>query len=162
MIEREQIVIVLFRLLNFGVLIGLIFYGYKAYLLPEMKKKWEELKEMFAGMRRSHRHLQKEKRGVENFIVQDRQWQAALQEKVLRWQSLVGDRREQLLKERARRKRILDKQMEEQQNQVALYRAYKQVAPDALKEAREALKKKFDSGNAQQQFMNAVITALRK
>ena len=89
MVEREQIVIVLFKLLNFGVLIGLIIYGYKVYLLPAMKKKWGELREMFEALRRSHRHLQKEKRGVEKFIVQDRQWQDDLQEKVLHWQSLV-------------------------------------------------------------------------
>ena len=141
---------------------GLIIYVCKVYMLPILNDQLEKIRSYFDGLRKSHRVLTKDKRMVEKAIVNDREWQGELKNRVMLWRSLVDGQRDQMLKEREQRKRELDKRIGEQERQIALHRLYKQVTPQAIDDARVALEKKFAHDDAQQKFVKTIITALRK
>ncbi len=144
------------------MLIGLAAYIVKTYGLPIMQEQWKAVQVYFKGLRSSHRSLTKEKRVIQNAIVSDREWQRSLREKVQLWQERVRSQRETMIAEREHRKQLLQVRMKEQGQQIELYRMYKQVAPEAINDARSQLEKKFAHDDAQRLFIESVITALHK
>lgn len=162
MVLTEQMTIIFFKLLNFIVLFGLLLYISMVYILPDLKKQLLSYREYLEGLIRSHRALQKDTRMVKKGIGDDEQQQEQLKELVKQWQSAVNKQRNILIHERDERKRALEKSFEEHKKQIALYRTYKQVVPEAIELARQKLVGEFSHNAVQQQFIKKVIGDLRK
>ena len=154
--------VIFFKLLNFVVLFGLILYVVKVYLMPDLRAQMAKYIAYIAGLRSSHRVLKKDERILQKAISDDEKQQEQLKENVKRWQSVVSEQREHLLREREERKDALLKRFEDHKEQISLYRTYKQVAPEAIEQARKELKKHFAQAATQQQFIKKIIVDMRK
>ncbi len=154
--------VIFFKLLNFVVLFGLILYVVKVYLMPDLRAQMAKYIAYIAGLRSSHRALKKDERILQKAISDDEKQQEQLKENVKRWQSVVSEQREHLLREREERKDALLKRFEDHKEQISLYRTYKQVAPEAIEQARKELKKHFAQAATQQQFIKKIIVDMRK
>ncbi|TET33958.1 hypothetical protein E3J61_03505 [Candidatus Dependentiae bacterium] len=158
----EQMTVIFFKLLNFVVLFGLILYVVKVYLMPDLRAQMAKYIAYLAGLRSSHRALKKDERKLQEAIRDDTKQQEQLKENVKRWQSVVNEQREDLLREREDRKGVLLKRFEEYKGQIALYRTYKQVAPEAIEQARRELEKRFAQDAAQRKFIKKIVLDMRK
>ncbi len=158
----EQMTVIFFKLLNFVVLFGLILYVVKVYLMPDLRAKMAKYIAYIGGLRSSHRALKKDERMLQKAMSDDEKLQEQLKENVKRWQSVVNEQRENLLREREERKDTLFKRFEDHKEQIALYRTYRQVAPEAIEQARGELEKLFAQDAAQRKFIKKIMLDMRK
>ncbi len=161
MIFAEQVTIVFFRLINFGVLIGLGWYLAKKHLLPIIRQQLAAYVAYFNGLRKTHRMLKQEQRVIAYAIDEDCKEQAELKERVMSWKAQVHEHNEQLYQEREQRRQVLQKSISLQVKQVAQYRLYKAVMPEAMQEARRQLTQQFAQEGAQQRVLRSIITMMR-
>lgn len=158
----EQMTVIFFKLLNFVVLFALLAYVAKVYLMPDLRAQMAKYIAYLAGLRSSHHALKKDERKLQEAIRDDTKQQEQLKENVKRWQSVVNEQREDLLRERENRKGALLKRFEEHREQIALYRTYRQVAPEAIEQARRELEKHFAQDAAQRKFIKKIVLDMRK
>jgi len=161
MVLTETMTVVVFKLLNFIVLAGLLFYIAYVHLLPVIKKQLAKYVAYIEGLRRSHRALKKDARLLKKEMEDDEQQLERLKERVKQWQQNVHEQRNALIRERDARKKALLKQFEEHKEQIALYRTYKQLVPEAIEEARQELKKKFTKDAAQKSYIKKLMLDMR-
>lgn len=162
MVLTESMIVILFKLLNFVLLFALILYLIIAYLLPDLRAQMKKYIAYVKGLRSSHRDLQKDERLLQKAMSEDKKEQEQLKENVKRWRATVQQERNALLREREDRKNTLLKRFEEHKEDIALYRTYKQVAPEAIEQARQELQKRFARDVVQQKFIKKIMLDLRK
>lgn len=162
MVLSEQTTVILFKLLNFVVLSGLVIYGVMVYIMPDLRAQMKKYIAYIKGLRSSHRSLQKDVRVMQQAMSKDEKEQDHLKKNVKHWQAVVQAERDDLLRERDGRKEALLKRFEEHREHIALYRVYKQVVPEAIEQARQQLEKQFAREGAQQQFMKKFMRDLRR
>jgi len=162
MIDFKETVAAVFELINCGVIIGLITYVFKKYLLgiiyDQMRaqsKYIDSLKESFHMLTRNYQLLDRE-------IEYERQVQYELKEKVMRWRANVEQLHEQRMRERDERKKIVAEQAIEQNKQVQKYMIYDQVLPRAIQDARAALEKQCADPEVQKKYLSHSLNMLRK
>ncbi len=162
MVLTEPMIVILFKLLNFVVLAGLIMYVVMVYLLPDLRSQMKKYISYIAGLRSSHRTLQKDERILHKAMSEDGKEQEQLKKNVMRWRARIQEERDALLCEREDRKDALLKRFEEHKEHIALYRTYKKVVPEAIEQARQELLKRFARDAIQQQFIKKIMLDLRK
>src|SRR5579872_5656644 len=162
MIDFKETVAALFELINCGVIIGLLTYIFKKYLLgiiyAQMRaqnKYIDDLQESFHMLTRNYQLLDRE-------IEYERQVQYELKEKVMRWRAKVEQLHEQLMHERDERKKIVAEHMIEQNKQVKKYMIYDRVLPRAIEDARAELEKQCADPEMQKKYLAHSLTILRK
>lgn len=139
MISGEQIVLIFFRIINLGVLIGLFFYLYKRYGLPVIKQNYDTYRSYFQTLLHTHYDLLRQERRVEKKIENDAKEQDALKERLMRWLASVDDQNKLLSIDREERKKKLKEQMMMQKKTITQNRILEIVTSDALAQARTTL-----------------------
>lgn len=162
MVLTEQMITVLFKFLNFVLLLGLMLYGVKVYLLPGLKEQLTKYRAYLEGLRRSHRALQKDANVLKKGMSEDEEQQERLKKQVKQWRTVVQEQRDDLVREREERKEALLKRFKENKEQISLYRTYKQVVPEAIEQSRKELTKQFAHNAQQERFIKKIMIDLRK
>lgn len=162
MAMTDQMTGSMFKLLNFVVLLGVIFYVFRKYLLPGLKKELADYVAYLDGLRRSLQMLQNDVYVTQKAIESDIVTQEQLKEYVKRWHAAVAEQRAVLIREREERKGALIKRYEEHKEQIAFYGSYKRLVPEVIEQVRADLIKLFTNETKQQRFITTMMRDLPK
>ncbi len=162
MIAVNQIVLIIFRLINFGVLIGLAGFLYKRYGLPIIQEGLAQYRAYFEGLFLTHRRLKKEQQLIENTIINDRKEQDILKERLMCWLASVEDQNKLLILEKEKRKKMLKDRMILQQKKIAEHRLFNTVLSQALIEARQTLAQRSKNEAVQTKMFDSIVSMMRK
>lgn len=160
MIDLEQTVAAVFELINCGVIVGLMVYVYKKYLLDSIRAQMNAQVKFISGLKESFHMLTRNYQLLDREIEHERQVQYELKEKVMRWRGQVEQLREQLRHEQDERKKIVAAQAKDQIKQVKRHMIYEEVLPRALSDARAELEKKFSDPEAQKAYLAHTVATL--
>lgn len=152
---------ILFRFLNFGVVILAGWYVYRRYIKHSLEETIHDKEILSRGMKELGYMLEGQIHALDDELQSQHERCEQLKEKVLEWQEMVAkqqarasEQRQQLLKE------INDRIYE--QSARLTYRAQAQkIVPAAMARARKSLQQHFAQSDLQQQFLQDLVRSMR-
>lgn len=132
-----------FSLLNFGIIIGVLVYAVKNFLVAQMQKAIIKDYQDFVSLHEEHRHLIEEQKALEEAIVLQEDRAKGLFKKINQWRNMVEITRESEFAVRERLRKETDEKHAEFAHSYALRKAYAEVAPFVVKKLEKDFRKKF-------------------
>ncbi len=162
MIHGIKIVELVFQLLNFIVIIGLIGFLFKKYILNGIRAQMRAHESVVVSLKKSFHMLTRNYQLLDREIEHERQMQYELKQKVMRWRADVEQLHEQMTHERNERSKELKVQTEQQIKEIQKHMLYQEALPRALKKARIQLAKQFEDEKAQKEYLHHTLRDLRQ
>lgn len=162
MLAANHLVLIFFKLLNFGIIIVLAGYLFKRYGLPTVQQGIREYRAYFEGLAYTHRSLKEEELMVEQQIIKDRTEQDFLKERLMRWRAHVNDQNKKLIIEREKRKKILQNIIAVQQKQIMQHRLFSTMMPQVLMEAYRTLKTEAADESVQYKIFDKALSTMHR
>ena len=162
MFEGETVLSIFFKLLNFGILIGLGVYVFKRYLLPSIGQEIAENQEALQQLQRNNEQLKEDQKKVEARLDEQAALCLSLGSKIERWK-LAHDnhlRRQQESCQQLRQK--IEKKVAVQEQNLAREMLNKKVLPGAIVQAQELLQKTYESESEGRQYILHVMKYLER
>jgi len=104
----EEIIVFVFRIINFFVIVGLIIYVFKRYLLKIILAQIEEKKALIHGLISTDRMLIRQRNAMSRKIAEDQEDQSCLKEKLMRWRAAIDENKAQLYDIREKRRAFFE------------------------------------------------------
>ncbi len=161
MIAVENIVGIVFRVINFGVLIGLAVYFFKKHALPIIKQQIADKQAFIVSLHNQEQMLEQEKEEVTKRIIEDEQQWMHLKDTFDQWRTTVSQVYAEHEKERQQRIRTLQDRAENRMQQVTSMRLSVRVFPQALEQAGAELQKYYADAQQADQFIKRIIDHMR-
>lgn len=152
----------LFILLNFSIVLGLLIYGAKRYLLPTLKSKVEEERAVEQNLHDEHHQLLITQKQVDESLVAQEADCTDFLHKINQWREVVHSSKSQReadsrhLLEEASKKVLLQSQYHK------LKAVYQKVTPFVVKELEEEAKSHFANESAAHSYLHHVLNDLKK
>jgi hypothetical protein len=160
MVLDKQLILIIFKLINFGVLIGL---GYvlwrkyaRSYLMAEFNKKYAYQD----GLQQTHTRLQQEKKHIAKIYQGDQQEREQLKERLSSWRDALEHERISREQYKREQQELLKKRVAEQLAAIEQHHLLNQLYKEAMGDARIKLEKHFSDKNAQKEFMTTMFKRL--
>jgi hypothetical protein len=158
----DQVVLIVFRGINFGVLIGIMGYLFKRYGLPTIREQLAAYWAYFQDLANTHRLLKKEQQLVEQSIIAHQKEQDILKERLMRWRARIDELNNQLNIEKEERIAVLKERLLKQQKQIDHHRMFQQIVPLAIAQARNDLEQEARSETMQKKIFDEIMPIMRK
>jgi uncharacterized protein YlxW (UPF0749 family) len=162
MIINSAVVAIVFRILNFVVLIGLIVYLYKQYLHKLIIAMIEQKKRTVLGLEQERAALIRRLDESDQRIKSEQEEYNRLQKKVADWQASVEHERLVRVNKKQAYIDSLKKQAALRVQNVTTSRIMLQALPIVLDRTQVQLEKTFDSIEAKKKFMNRIIVTMQE
>ncbi len=162
MITYDLFVDIIFRVLNFGVLIGLGIYIFKKYLKDTLLKEMLNKQRAMDGLQQERDALMLQNKKVSHTVRTEQKKYEALQKKIEQWTDVVEKERAKRSFEKNDRIRVLKKNAQYRVQQIRQEQLVKRVMPRALDEAKTKLQKLFSTKKAQNHFAQQIIQHMQK
>ena len=153
---------VIFAIINFALIAGLIAYGIKRYLVPSLQSKVKEEDSALQSMHREHKHLLNEQEMLEDYILAQEKDCSVLTEKINHWKKAVALGIAGKEADFLHRKEILEKKVYQQSRNYALKRTQEQLAPRVEAFLEDDLKKHFSDESACTAYLQHIVKTLKK
>ena len=160
--DFENIVLIVFRLINFGVLLFLFWYGARRYMMPTVMKNMQAVRTYLEGLLQTHNRLKGEKALVERRIELDRKEQDFLKERLMRWKASVEDYNEKTLRNKESRKKEFEKMLLEKYKAMQHRRIYHKIMNETIDHARRVLQKKAEQESVQKEIIGNAFKLMQK
>lgn len=151
-----------FSLLNFALIIGIIIYGARRFLMPPLKAKVDEEKSALLGMHEEHRRLLTEQKVVEDRILAQEADCANFLEKVNQWRTNVMTMRSQKEAEALHLREKIEERVYQQSRYHTLSMAYKNIAPVVVAILEEDMKRHFADERIANGYVQQTLKNLKK
>jgi len=162
MLIHEELLAVIFRLVNFGVLVFISVYLFKRYVLPFVNDQMKnELAEDMA-IKDRHKEIRQQEKAVAAFAQEQDKACRMLKEKVHRWRRVQDDYVHRRAQERERRIRYLNDRVARQELEFAQQKVMKEALPQAVANARQSLQHKFSLLDQRRLYINEIIAQISK
>lgn len=158
----QTIVSIIFRLVNFGVLIALMVYIFRTYALEAIKKKLAA-REFFQAELRAQTCRFEEKKAEElQQSSHDRILFESLSQKVLLWEQAIKN--ERLARESMCEKRAIElhHRMVQRAEQIFQERATRELLPAAFKAAERHIVQQFEDVQERKKFLSKSLERAQK
>lgn len=156
----KQIILIVFKLLNFAVLIGLFWWLWRRYGRSYMLEELNEQIQRQDGLQRTHTVLQQEKKLIAHSYHTEQQEREQLKERLSSWRDALERTRSEREQWRRERQEQLKERIAKQLHTVEQYQLYHQLYAQAIQDARMKLEKQYETANAQKQFMASMVKRL--
>ncbi len=161
MVSKQGIVI-LFKLLNFGLLLGIMQYLWRKYGKPYMVDQLAQQREEHDGMKRTHTVLLQEKKSIARTNRIEEKERSQLKEQLQLWRHAIEQERETVNHEREIRQKALKKRIIDQVQCVEKHQQYDELYKRALHEVRAQLERQYAESAAQKQFLATMFKRMDK
>ena len=158
--NNDQIVVIFFRFLNFGVIVGIMGYLWKRFGRSYVVTAYEKEQEYVAGLTRSHAVLRQEKSLIQKGIKDDDAERSVLKERLFAWREVIQKEYNALEIEKENRTRILAERLQKQVRRVSEYRLYRHIQKEAVDEVRNRLCKQYASDQMQKRVIETIMKRL--
>lgn len=162
MFDNTSIIDLLFRFINFGILIALGVYGFKRYALTQIR---QAIAEKDAQKDHLHQAQTKAQRALEtiNHALRNQQIENEyLLSRVTAWELAIEKEREEKKQQAVVQEKLLREQATQKAHALERMRLYQEVIPAARAKAHQELEKYFTTEHHQQEFLQNVIMTLEE
>lgn len=153
---------ILFRLLNFGALFGLIFYAFKKSLLPQLQSFMKKKAAASATLDRNHATLLHHYENIQTTIAQEHSLIEQLKMNITIWQKIQAVHRQMREQNSIERAAAMEKKAAQQATINALAAFKKQTIPAAVDHAQEQAKNYYHQSDHQQKYLESILASLKK
>jgi hypothetical protein len=157
-----DVVNIIFRFFDFFVIVGVLFYATKRYIIPTVEKLLREYGVFIYNLESDCKKLQLQSQSIhENIQDQDRQFQV-MQARFLTWQNKCNER---IFVQKAEQQRIDDRmqqRFELRSQYVKNDNAIKEQLPAILVSTTKILQKKYHEMDVQKQYINELIHVMKE
>ncbi len=162
MFINVPLVTIIFRLLNFALLIGFFVYIFKRYIYQNISDQIAEKESFIHGLIQNNKVLEEQQHDLEMRITQQESKCKELVQKTMLWQQAVTQEKQAwtvlqdaVIRDRAQRVKLQQESLEKD-------RLKRVVLPHVLTESQKKLQQEFESPQAGQAFIADIIAQLRK
>lgn len=159
--STAYIIGIVFRWLNFFVLMLIVWKLIKRYVLPVLHTQMHAQGAHVEQLQGRHRILINDIRDAERALIDDRSEQEYLKERVNRWKDRVEQERTIAQERHKERSELTQKRLAQQMKQINTTRLLANALPNALVQARNELRDKFKQSDAQEGYINRLTTRIK-
>ncbi len=162
MFWNETIIAIIFRLVNFAVLIALFIYLFKKYALSTITNRVAQKEALLQALYNQQQLLEKQQYALDNHVDQEAALCAELKEKVSQWKDLIDQKIVMREQERVNRIELLEKKTKYYVQSYAISIANKRILTASGQQAQQSLAKQFVDKKVGQDFIQPIIDFMRK
>ena len=155
--NNGQIILIVFRLINFAVLIGIFWYLWRRFGKQYVQAGYDQQQDHLDTLARTHTVLRKEATSIKKTISGEDEERSSLKERLFMWRQAVSNEHASLQEHLDKRREQLDRRLKEQIQRVAEYRLYQAVRDEAIKEVRDQLSQQYAAKASQEMFVARII-----
>jgi uncharacterized membrane protein len=159
---HETIVAVVFKLINFVIIIAAAWFMFRKYFSRTLSEKIAHKELETARLQERTIALRQDHHVLDERIAHDKQYASKLTKKIDAWNNYIQtkrayqDQQEALIQQAREQKQIVQKKQLQQQW------FYKQVFPQALKIAEDQLRQEYASVSRQEQFIVPILDMMKQ
>lgn len=158
----NELVAIIFRLINFAVAIGASCYAFKRYVIPMITSDIDQRQKDLNLLHAKSVELAKQEKDAKQAIADQQHLYQRLHKKLEQWNTVFNATVVHRNREKQQLINALMQKAVQQQNYITTRHAQKKVLPAALHDAQVALTKQFqDSANAQS-YIEKLIAHMRR
>jgi hypothetical protein len=161
MLTYEMLVWLSFRFVDLLIILALFVYGFIKWGLPLLRKNVLDEQQKKQNLANDVEHLHNKAQLLDTKLVQDDAHISLLEHQVRLWQETYKRKHNKRALEKEDIKIRLEKSYVQRIEEIAQQKLYDKVVPDAIAQAEDALKKKFDN-NADEAFVDALLMSMQK
>ncbi len=154
--------VLLFDLINFGVIVGLLFYAFIRYVLPALREQKIQKQLLYDTLEAKGKELLSEQQKTQSEIHAQQKFFEEARKKIAIWQETIRAFREQEYNKREIIQKKLVEKRALQSDNVSLYHARQEVIPQAVTQAQHQLEKIMRDTTTAQEYADNIITFMRK
>lgn len=162
MFWNETIIAIIFRLVNFAVLIALFIYLFKKYALLTITNRVAQKEALLQALYNQQQLLEKQQYALDKHVDQEAALCAELKEKVSRWKDLIDQKIVMREQERVNHIELLEKKTKYHVKSYAVSIANKRILTASGQQAQQSLVKQFVDKKVGQDFIQPIIDFMRK
>ncbi len=162
MFVHKELLAVIFRLVNFGILAYICVYLFKRYILPMIKDQMRREQEEQRTIKERHKEIRKQEKIVTAFAYDQEKLCRILQEKVNRWRRVQEDYEQKRVHEKERRIRFLQDRVMCQEQEFERQHMLRLIVPRAVDTVERTLHATFKSPDQGRVYIQDIIKQLRK
>lgn len=152
----------IFKLINFGIVIGLVVYVYRRYAAPSLAQSMFEQHKKTQSLEHTIDDLQDEQRQIEQDIADDKALGMRLQRTVRQWHEHVAQVR---MHKQHEQQKIVQRITDKRQQQAAIYHKkvqYQYVFPRAYGLAKQELTERYVQPASHEAYMRAILDTMER
>ena len=158
----ELIVDVVFRFINFGVLIALFVYAYTKYVRDSLINQRKEEKRFERGLQEQRKALNHQIKLIDQKIKDDLELCGVLQKKVEAWRAAITIELQQRAEQKNEYKQQQARRTHMREHSLQIYKAYQEIHPKVIEKTRSLLKEKFKDEKIGQDYNKVILASISK
>ncbi len=157
-----DIISIIFRFFDFFVIVGLLFFCIKKYIIPGVEKMLREYGVFIYNLESDCKNLQLQTQSIhENIQDQDRQFQA-MQARFLVWQKKCDERFNLEKLHQQRIDGVMQRRFDIRSEYIKNDSAIKEQLPDILEGVAQVLQKKYHGTQVQKQYIEELVCSMKE
>ena len=157
-----DVINIVFRFVDFFIILGLGFYAMRKYILPAVKKMLRERGVFLYNLESDCKNLKLQARSIhENIQDKDREYQA-MQARFVIWQKKCDDLVVLQKKEQQKIDEAMENRFDIRSDYVKNDSAIKQQLPSILDTSSQILQQKYHGTDAQKQYIDELIHVMKE
>lgn len=157
----KELIIILFRIINFLIVSGLTIYLFRKYALKNLKENISRAFAYISELKKNNIDLEKECKQVDIDIASQEELIRDLSGKVKKWKSVYEANRIIEEKDLASKINLIEQKLKLNREQINLNILKKEVLRDTLGQAENKLKKEFESRELLGQYQENLINFMK-
>jgi len=162
MFAHEEVLSVIFRLVNFGILSFICVYLFRRYILPAIKDQMHSKQDERRTIKERHKEIYKQEAIVIVFAQDQEKLCKVLKEKVNHWRYVQEDHEQKRSDEKERRMRFLLDRTMRQEKEFEHQQMLHVIVPRAVDTVAHIVREKFKAPEQGHMYINDIIEKLRK
>jgi hypothetical protein len=157
MFSNQDIIVIAFKLINFIALLGVGFFLFKKYILPDLLLSIARKKNKQDSLFLQQTNLEKEQYNLDIHLKEDAAQCEHFRAKIDEWKKVVTQKQSKLTKEHENMMVILRKRIKHNSLQRERKRTQKIVAHAVVKQLQTSLSDYFEKPEKNSEYLDAII-----
>lgn len=152
----------IFTLINFGTLVGLGVYLYRAYGRDMLYEYMRSQKDAIRLLELEEQALLEEKERLKKLSQEEQRMAALLNQKMQRWRAVQDQERKDELATQQHIQKLLEEKVDKQLAWYAQYRLAGRLLPQVIEKARVHLDQEFAGSKKQAEYAQEILNYMKK
>ena len=161
MFTDQALLVLLFKAINFGIIVILAMQLYKHYLKPLLEQTMNDLHVIYQHLYKAKTALAEQQHDINQRAQEQRALSEELSRKIQQWHTVVTQQKQSQVHEAQLLEQRLIKKYNEQQHQVLIEQLRKQIGMRVLHEMKEELTDSFAHTSQARSYLHTVIESIK-
>lgn len=157
MFTNQDIVVIAFKLINFAALLGVGFFLFKKYVLPDLLLSIARKKNKHDSLFLQQTHLEKQQLSLDSLLKEDAAQCEKFRSNIDEWKKVVAQHHNSLEKKQANTLFLVHKRMEQNALLREQHRVQKIVTHAVVERLEKSLSDHFQTPEHNSQYLDAII-----